>query len=101
MVATYVACAGKAGQVLLESACYARQFLDKEALSSSGTRPLMSLLCLLASPEGNKTWILPNAKKTHCPVQRIYERIRVRPWAYYQSEHPGLSITGLSDLHLP
>ena len=29
-----------------------------------------------------------------CPAQRIYERIRFRPWAYYQSEHPGLSITG-------
>ena len=37
---------------------YARQFLNKGALGSSGTRPLMLLLSLLASPEGNKTWIL-------------------------------------------
>ena len=41
---------GPFGKCMREHHC-----LDKGALSSSGTRPIMSVLCLLASLKGNKT----------------------------------------------
>ena len=68
--ATYFACAGKAGQVLVVKHVLRTSLPRQGSTGLLGHKALMSLLSLLASPEGNKTWIFRIAN-ARCPAQRI------------------------------